>query len=324
MTRIAILGANGRVSHAASRAFHAAGYEVIAVTRNGRAEGLPADVKQRAADAMDRQSLIRATEGAEIIFNGLNPLYPQWRKLVMPIGENAIAAARAHGALHLFPGNVYNYGRSIPAVVNDDTPFEATTVKGGIRIQLEDYFADQARRHGVRTVVLRAGDFYGGTRPGSWFDLAIAEKIGKGRFTYPAGLDIVHSWAYLPDLAAAFVAIAERRSELSVFESLLFEGHALTGAEMQRYCEAAVGRNLKTAGIPWPLLRLAGLVSPMMREVCEMAYLWKAPHRLDGGRLQALIGSVPVTDPTIAIGRALADMGIEIPASGAEGMAAAA
>jgi len=55
-----------------------------------------------------------------------------------------------------------------------------------------------------------------------------------------------------------------------------------------------------------------------------MAYLWRAPHRLDGGRFQALIGSVPRTDPTIAIGRALADMGIEIPNSSAEGMAAAA
>ena len=324
MPRIAILGANGRVSHAAAKAFHTAGYQIIAVTRSGRADGLPAETVQRAADAMDRQSLIRATEGADIIFNGLNPLYPQWRKLVMPMGENVIAAARTHGALHLFPGNVYNYGRAIPAIVGVDTPFEASTVKGGIRIRLEEHFADQARRHGVRTAVLRAGDFYGSTRPGSWFDLAIVEKIGKGRFTYPAEMDIVHSWAYLPDLAAAFVAIADRRTELGVYESFLFEGHALTGAELKRHCEAAVGQSLRTAGVPWPLLRIAGLVSPMMREVCEMAYLWKAPHRLDGAKLETLIGSVPHTDPKAAVARALADMGVKVPHSAAQGLAEAA
>jgi len=52
---------------------------------------------------------------------------------------------------------------------------------------------------------------------------------------------------------------------------------------------------LRRRSLPWPLLRLAGLVVPMLREIAEMRYLWSAPHRLSGERLKQLIGEVPAT-----------------------------
>lgn len=324
MTRIAVLGANGRLSNMAAKAFHAAGHEVIAVTRSGNAKGLPVDVQHRAADALDRQSLIQATEGADILFNGLNPLYTAWSKQVMPMGENVMAAAKHHGAVHLFPGNVYNYGHAIPSTVLDGTGFEGSTRKGAIRIQLEKLFEEQATRNGVRTVILRAGDFYGGALTGSWFDLVIAAKIGKRSFTYPGPMDSIHSWAYLPDLAATFVSLSDHLDALSDFETFLFHGHTMTGSDLMGYCEAAVGHGLNSAGIPWPLLRMGGLVMPMWREISEMAYLWTAPHQLDGEKLQSLIGRVPHTEQRIAVAAALADLGLRVAAVSVEGVARAA
>lgn len=324
MARVAVLGANGRVSNMVAKAFHASGHDVVAITRSGKAVGLPAEIRQGAADAADRQSLIHATEGADIIFNGLNAPYTEWSKQVMPLGENVMAAARCHGAAHLFPGNVYNYGHAIAPNVTDATGFECSTRKGAIRIQLEAYFKDQADRHGVQTVILRAGDFYGGTLTGSWFDLVIASKIGKRTFTYPGPVDCIHSWAYLPDLAATFAKMSEHLGELSEFETFLFEGHSMTGEQLKSLCEAAVGHGLNRAGLPWPLLRAGGMIVPMWREISEMAYLWSSPHRLDGDKLQTLIGHVPHTDPRIAVTAALADLGLRVPAIGTEGAARAA
>lgn len=310
MTTVAILGANGRLSNMTARTFQNAGYRVVAVTRNGKAKGLPADVEHRNADALDRQALIRATAGADIIFNGLNPLYPDWRRKVIPMGENVMAAARAHGSQHIFAGNLYNYGRSIPATIVDDTPFEDSTRKGAIRNRVEELFAREAASSNVRTIVLRAGDFYGGGVPGSWFDLMLASRLGKGRFTYPGSLDLVHSWAYLPDLARAFVALADRRDETSSYEAFLFHGHAMTGHDMKTHMEAAIGEELAIASVPWPLLRLGGLFSPMLREVIEMKYLWDRPHTLDGGKLEMLIGAEPHTRPQAAVAAALRDLGL--------------
>ncbi|WP_419906848.1 NmrA family NAD(P)-binding protein [Hoeflea sp.] len=308
MQTIAVLGANGRLASQVAKAFHSARYHVIAITRSGNADGLPAQIEQRAADAMDSQALTAATQGADIIFNGLNPTYTQWRRFVLPMGENVLAAAKAHGALHLFPGNVYNYGHQVQTGMRPDAPQAATTSKGRIRIALEQRFKREAERGNVQTVLLRAGDFFGGPVTGSWFDLSIAAKIRNGTFTYPGPMELPHSWAYTPDLAGAFVALAGRADALAPFEAFHFAGHTLTGVDLLALCENAAGRPLKRAGVPWPLLRAAGLFSPMMRHVCEMSYLWNTPHSLDGGKLKALIETVPHTAAAAAVSTALSEL----------------
>ena len=58
------------------------------------------------------------------------------------------------------------------------------------------------------------------------------------------------------------------------------------------------------------LVRAAGLFSPMMRHVCEMSYLWRLPHSLDGDKLQALLGTVLHTNAGSAVSAALSDLGL--------------
>ncbi len=61
--------------------------------------------------------------------------------------------------------------------------------------------------------------------------------------------------------------------------------------------------------MPWPLLRAAGVVVPMLREVTRMSYLWRVPHALDGARLAARVGPLPATPPQQALRQALVDLG---------------
>ena len=102
MTVIAVLGANGRLGRTVAKAFLDAGYDVIAVTRAGKPLPELNGARFAAADAMKEDELISATSGADIIFNGLNPLYTEWEEKVMPMARNVIAACKANGALHLF------------------------------------------------------------------------------------------------------------------------------------------------------------------------------------------------------------------------------
>ncbi|TGT93104.1 oxidoreductase, partial [bacterium M00.F.Ca.ET.155.01.1.1] len=114
------------------------------------------------------ESLIRATEGVDIIFNGLNPIYTDWGKCT-PMAENVMAACLANNTLHLFPGTVYNYGSPMPQVITVASPFHPTTEKGRIRVAMEYLFRREAEAGRVRTILLRAGDCFGGTGSGSWF-----------------------------------------------------------------------------------------------------------------------------------------------------------
>ncbi|MFS9598861.1 hypothetical protein Q6311_28325, partial [Klebsiella variicola] len=89
-------------------------------------------------------------------------------------------ACEANGAVLLFPGTIYNYGSPLPEVISEETPFNPTTEKGRIRVALETMLRTEADAGRLRTILLRAGDFFGGTGTGSWFDLGMASKIQKG------------------------------------------------------------------------------------------------------------------------------------------------
>lgn len=318
MQTVAVLGARGRLGRVVARAFLARNWRVIAVTRDGAVPLGLAGAETRAADAMDRQALVNACAGADVIFNGLNPAYTRWSEQCPVLAENVLAAARACGALHLFAGNVYNYGPVIPQLVDDATPMAGGTRKGDIRNAMERAFEAAARDDGpghVSTTVLRAGDFYGGDGTGSWFDLAVTSKVEKNVFTWPGGTGASamhrdHAWAYLPDLARAFVALAENGCDEPGFQTYTFAGHTLSGAAMKTHIEEALGRRLKPAGIPWWLIRAGGVIAPMWRELAEISYLWFRPHRLSGAKLEAAVGPLPATEPALAVAKALADLGL--------------
>jgi nucleoside-diphosphate-sugar epimerase len=309
MTKIAILGANGRLGRVVGKAFMEAGYDVLAVTRAGTVpaelEGAPAI----AVDSLDRASLTRATEGAGIVFNGLNPIYTEWEKW-MPMAENVMAACLANGALHLFPGTVYNYGSPMPAAISEDTPFNPTNEKGRIRVAMEALFRREAEAGRVRTVILRGGDFFGGTGTGSWFDLVMGSKIAKGVYTAAGPTNLVHEWAYLPDFAQGFVALARHLDQFAAFETFHFPGHAVTDLEIKAAAEKAVGRRLKLAQLPWWILRAGSPFVAMWRELTIMSYLRFEPHRLVSNRLAAVIGEIPHTPLDEAVAAALRDIGV--------------
>ncbi len=303
---IAVLGANGRMGDAAARAFKAAGWQVRAVTRTGKSN--ISGIECFAADAMIEADLVRATEGCAFIFNGLNPIYTDWAGKVMPMSRNVMAAALRNRAIHLYPGNVYNFGTVLPETLTEDTPQAGDHRKAALRIEAEALFARMAREEGVQTIILRAGDFFGGKGRGSWFDLAIASKFAGGKVVYPGPRTIVHAWSYLPDLARSFVALAEEAGSLASFERFHFPGHNATGQELHAAVERAAGRKLKSAGFPWPVIRIGALFVPMWREILIMRYLWLRPHRLTGTRLQSVIGSVPHTPLDEAVFAALGEL----------------
>ncbi|WP_306120328.1 MULTISPECIES: NmrA family NAD(P)-binding protein [unclassified Roseitalea] len=311
MPTVAILGAAGRIGGAASKAFVEAGWTVRGVARGAKADALAAGVEPVRADAFDRSALIAACDGADVIVHAINPPYDKWRDTVMPLGETVVAAAEATGATVMIPGNVYNYGTGVSVDMDETMTARPDTEKGRIRVQLEALFADAAAARGVRTIVIRAGDFFGGTAPGSWFDLIILKDLKKNRFVWPGPWDCVHALAYMPDLAETFVRVADKRAELDPFATLHFRGHAVTGNQVHKAAETAAGRPLKRGSVPWPLFRLVGVVNPVVREVARMAYLWRVPHWLDNGRLTALIGKEPHTALDEAIREAVSDLQLD-------------
>jgi nucleoside-diphosphate-sugar epimerase len=307
--RILVLGAAGRVGYAAAEAFRDAGWTVTGLVRRGAAARVPSAVAAVEANALDPKAVTTAAEGAEVVLHALNPPYAEWPKHALPLAYVAIAAAEAVDATLMFPGNVYGYGAGMPELLDEATPMRPTSRKGRIRVEIEQRLREAADR-GVRTIIVRAGDFYGHGR-GAWFDLVLARDLKRARVTYPGPLDVVHAWAYLPDLAATLVRLAERRATLGAFEMFGFPGHAVTGQELGAAIAASLGRRLMVRRMGWWFVKTFGQISALGRELAEIEYLWRTPHRISGENLRAAIGEVPHTPLAQAVTASLRELGYQ-------------
>jgi nucleoside-diphosphate-sugar epimerase len=305
--RVLVLGAAGRLGHKAAQAFRDAGWTVASLMRPGSAARAPAGTEIVELHALDHAAVCTAARGAAVILHALNPPYTDWSRQALPLAYSAISAAETAGATLLFPGNLYNYGSPLPPVIDENTPMRASSRKGQLRVAIEDRIAEAAER-GVRTIIVRAGDFYGGGQ-GSWFDLVLAKEIRRGRITYPGPLDVAHEWAYLPDFASTLLRVAAIRETLPQFASFGFPGHAVTGHEFTAAIARAMRGKLETKRMTWWLIHALRPVVPLCRELSEIAYLWNEPHRIDGAKLEAAIGAIPRTPLDLAVARALQDIG---------------
>ncbi|MCX7313287.1 MAG: NAD-dependent epimerase/dehydratase family protein [Hyphomicrobiales bacterium] len=303
--RILVLGAAGRLGYVAAETFRDAGWQVKGLVRPGRAAAVPRRVE--AIEAVTRDEAVAAAAGCDVVLNAFNPVITEWQKNALSLAYAAIAAAESNGATLLFPGSVWNYGRGMPPVLDENTPMQPTTRKGAMRVEIEQRIREACDR-GMRAVILRGGDFFGGGA-GSWFDLVIAKEIGRGRLTYPGPLNVEHAWAYLPDFAETLLQLAEQRANFAPFEVFGFPGHAVTGSEFIATIESVTRATFTQRMMSWWFLKTIGQLMALGRELSELEYLWRVPHRVAGAKLRAAIGDIPDTPLPKAIAESLRAIG---------------
>jgi nucleoside-diphosphate-sugar epimerase len=307
--RILVLGAAGRLGYVAAEAFRDAGWGVVSQVRPGFAKRAPPRTQVVEIDGIDHAAVSEAAHGVHVVLHALNPPYTLWRTQALPLAHSALTAAETAGATLIFPGNLYNFGSVLPEVIDETSPMRPTSQRGRIRVAIEDRLLEASEERGLRVIIVRAGDFFGGG-PGSWLDLVIAKEIAGRKLTYPGPLDVSHEWAYLPNLAAALVRIANTRAQFNKFETLCFPGHAVTGREFTQAIAKVVQTRLQVKPMGWWLIKALAPFVPISRELAEIAYLWNEPHRINGDKLRAAIGDVPHTPLDAAVARAIQKLAI--------------
>ena len=312
---VLVLGANGRFGLAAAQAFAAAGWHVLAQIRRDGASGMPAGAELVRAPLADVGDALARRPVPDVVVHGINPIYTRWDEEALPAARAAMDLAERFGARFMLPGNVYNYGEAMPERLDETTPQRPTTAKGRIRAEMESELERRAASGRLRSTVITAGDFFG-AGSGSWFDAVVVKSIAKGTIAYPGDPELAHAWAYLPDLARAFVAVASL-ADLAPFERFTFAGHSVRGVEFLAGLEGAAARlgltparGWRRSGMPWPLIRAAGVVVPLWRELARMSYLWRVPHALDGTRLARRCPALQSTPLGTAVAESLAVLGV--------------
>lgn len=309
-----VLGASGGIGGEVARQLRDAGWQVRALKR-----GLDAEIAERdgiawvRGDALDRDAVVRAARGCSVIVHAVNPPgYRNWATQVLPMIDNTIAAARAAQATVVLPGTVYNFGADAFPVLREDAPQHPATRKGAIRVELERRLQD-ASVHGVRAIVVRAGDFFGPQLGNSWFSQGLIKPGRPVAAISVPGRSVGHQWSYVPDVARVMVELIERREMLEPFARFHLGGHwdedGLQMAQAVQRVAQRHGMRPALRDFPWWLVWAAAPFVTTLRELLEMRYLWREPIRMDNARVTAVLGREPVTPLDTAVEATLAGLG---------------
>jgi nucleoside-diphosphate-sugar epimerase len=293
MGRYVIVGA-GVVGRTTAGRLADAGHRVVLVSRSGTGTGAGrADVEPVAADATDAAGLTALADGADALFNCANPAYHRWPTDWPPIADALLQAAERSGAVLVTMSNLYGYG-PMDRPVREDDPLASAGTKGRVRAQMwhQARAAHEAGR--IRATEARASDFWGPGVTGAHLAERVVPKVLAGKRVSVLGdPDAPHSWSYIDDVAATLAALAtDERAWGRPWH--VPSGPARSAREMVGLLAAAAGRPApKVGAVPSWALTAAGVVSPLMREMREVAHQFDRPFVLDASRTEAALGLAP-------------------------------
>jgi len=258
--------------------------------------GVPQGAEPRAGDAADATFCVEAAAGAAVVYHCMNPAYDTalWARLVPRYMDNLIAAAGAAHARLVVLDNVYMLGRPAGRALNEDTPPNPCSRKGEIRARAAERLFVAHRRGEVRAVAGRASDFYG---PGGALtylgDFFWRPALAGRRVWSPVDPDALHTYHYIPDVAAGLASLGEAPEDALGRAWMLPCQPAGSLRDLVERIAKVLGRPIAVGRVPKPLLRAVGLFVPLVREMNEMLYQWDEPFVVDDRRFRERFGAQP-------------------------------
>ena len=294
MNELHVVFGAGQVGHPLAERLLAGGKRVrIARRSSGH---VPEGCETVLGDAADTAFCISAARGATAVYHCMNPPYDHriWAQLLPRYMDNLIAAASAAGARLVVLDNVYMLGRPNGRPLSEDTPMNPCSRKGEIRARVAERLFDAHRRGEVVATAGRASDFYGpgGTQTGLG-DFFWPRAFSRKTVYSPFALDAVHTYHYIPDVAAGLARLGSADPVVYGRPWMLPCAPAATLRALVVRLQVTLGFPVKVAQMPRWLLKAAGLVTPIMRELDEMAYQWDEPFVVDDRRFREQFHAVP-------------------------------
>ncbi|MFI9402780.1 NAD-dependent epimerase/dehydratase family protein [Nocardia sp. NPDC052316] len=291
MSDLHIVTGAGPVGSTIAEQLAAAGHQVRVLTRSGRGPRHPL-IELRRVDVAAPEHLSHQFDGAVAVYHcihGSKYSAKVWRA-ELPGAEQAVMdEAGKAGAVVVFPESLYSY-QPTEGPITETSPRTGRSGKGAVR---EELLRARAA-HPTATVSVVSADFLGPYVHSSLAgDQMVAPILAGKRVSAFGNIDLPHSFTYIPDLAAAMIRAAADRS---VHNTVL---HAPTApAITQRQlidamADAAGAPRPKISAIPVWMMKLMGVVSPLMRELAELGHQLERPFVLDSTDSEQKLGLRP-------------------------------
>lgn len=203
---------------------------------------------------------------------------------------NTIEACKRAQARLIFYDNVYMYGR-VEGPMTEQTPYAPCSKKGAIRAAIATTLMEQVKAGDLVATIARSADFYGPGTNNSVPNALVFEPFAKGATaSWLVNAMVPHSLTFTRDAARGVAMLAERETAWNQVWHLPTAPTPPTGKEFIKMAATEFGVAPKYRVLGKPLLRVAGLFDPRVRESYEMLYQSDGPYLFDSSKFTTEFG----------------------------------
>ena len=247
------------------------------------------------ADLLDGQATVNAVSGSEVVYlvAGLKYNAAVWQEQWPRVMRNAIDACKQHGARLVFFDNVYAYGR-VDGVMTEHTPFNPISKKGEVRAKIATMLLDEMRSGNLQAMIVRSADFYGPGAVQSFPHATVFDRLKSGKTPQWIGnSNTVHTFTFTPDAGRAVAMLGQASDAYGQTWHMPTTKEPLTGKDFVGLACDLAGQPFKLQVAPGWMLKLMGIIMPVIRENEEMMYQFEYDYRFDSSKIESALGIQP-------------------------------
>lgn len=285
-----ILGAGGSVSNELVKVLSARGIPFRSVSRHTSTR--PGAAESRTADLTRHEQTVDAVAGSDIVFllAGLKYDHKIWAEQWPRVIDNTVDACKRAKAKLIFFDNVYMYGK-VQGPMTEETPYNPTSKKGEVRAQIASSLVQEWKSGELTGMIARAADFYGPAAKNGMANVLVFDPFSKGQKAMCLASDALpHSYTYVPDCAQALLSLAETPSAWNQIWHMPTAPQPLTGREFILAAAESMGVPAKYRVLSRMMVKLFGLVNPIVGEIHEMLYQNDSPYLFDSTKYARAFG----------------------------------
>ena len=284
-----VLGGSGGVGRAVVTRLAEQGKNVRAVNRSGQIDGLPAGVDVKAADALDRDSLIKTCAGATVVYHCIHPKEDYSQMVEMT--ENIVGVAEIANARLVMAASAYSYGK-VDRPMTEDMPHKPEASSGEYHARAAEVVLEAQAAGRLPATIGRASNYFGPNASRMWPGIDFKVAYAGERMQIIGKKDPLHTYTYVYDFADGLITLGERDEALGEIWHIP-SAPTITTQQFLDIMYAETGTEPDVQVGPKPILTIMSWFNPDMKPALEVFYQFDRPFVLDHSKYKRVFGAQP-------------------------------
>lgn len=263
--------------------------QVTVVNRSGKVtQQISEKINVIAGDANDSKIVCEICKGANSVFHCAMPPYTKWPEQFPSLTKGILEGVKKSGSRLIYGDNLYGYGDTKGAPINEQLPYEASGHKGKVRASMAEIFLNEKD---IDVVIGRGSDFYGPFVKNATFgELFFSAALSGKPANLLGNVDLPHTYTYIKDFAAALVNLSDHRESFGQVWHVP-NAPTVTTRQLVSIVEEQIGQSVKIRTAGKLMVSFLGLFNPMLKEVKEMMYEWEQPYIVEHKKYEDRFGN---------------------------------